>query len=111
MPEVMQPPVIDPPAVLPIERAAAALEVILCSGFPTQIVIITVLSLFGMKIHLADGGLSPKFVFTLASLDTLLVVGLIAFFMRSHRESMREQLFGLHAGKHEMLIGLALVPV
>ena len=31
------------PAVLPIERAAAALEVILCSGFPTQLVVITVL--------------------------------------------------------------------
>src|SRR4051812_1570953 len=107
----MPPPVVQPPAVLPIQRAAAALEVILCSGFPTQIVIITALSLFGMKVHLPGGGLSPAFVFALASLDTVLVVGLIAFFMRSHGESMRAQLFGLHAGRREMLIGLALVPV
>ena len=45
---MIEPPVALPPAVLPIERASAALEVILCSGFPTQILIITLLSLFGM---------------------------------------------------------------
>ena len=107
----MPPPVVEPPAVLPIERAAAAFEVILCSGFPTQIVIITLLSTFGMKVHLPDGGLSPSFVFALASLDTILVVGLVALFMRSHHESMREHLFGRDIGRPEVLLGLALVPV
>jgi uncharacterized protein len=107
----MQPPVVEPPAVLPLQRAAAALEVILCSGFPTQIVIITLLSAFGMKVYLPGGGLSPRFVFVLAALDTVLLVGLIALFMRSHRESMREHLFGLHAGAREVLFGVALIPV
>lgn len=99
-----------PPAVLPIERAAAALEVILCSGFPTQILIITVLTLSGMKVRLADGKLSPAFIFTLTLLDTLLLVGLVVFFIRAHRESVREQLFGRVRQWREMLFGLALIP-
>jgi len=106
------PPIIEPSAtatILPIERAAAALEVILCSGFPTQIVIITILSLLGMKVRLADGGLSPPFVFTLTLLDTILLVGLVTFFFRVHRESVFD-LFGLRPKAREILFGLALVP-
>jgi membrane protease YdiL (CAAX protease family) len=108
-PEIIDPPVALPPAVLPLDRAAAALEVILCSGFPTQIVIITILSLFGMKVRLADGGLSPPFVFALTLLDTILLIGLVAFFFRVHRESVRD-LFGLRPRAREMLFGLALIP-
>jgi membrane protease YdiL (CAAX protease family) len=107
------PPIIEPPPaarVLPIERAAAAVEVILCSGFPTQIVILTALSLAGMKPHLADGRLSPPFVFTLTLLDTILLVGLIVFLMNAHRESIGEQLFGSRPPGREALFGLALIP-
>jgi uncharacterized protein len=109
-PETLEPPVVQPPAVLPIERAAAALEVILCSGIPTQIVVITLLSAFGMKMRLANGQMSPPFVFSLTLLDTVLLVGLIVFFMRAHRESVREQLFGARPLKIEMLLGLVLIP-
>jgi CAAX protease family protein len=98
------------PTVLAIERAAAALEVLLCSGFPTQLVIITVLSTFGMKSRLADGRLSPAFVFTLTLLDTLLLVALVVFFFRAHRESAREQLFGAGRTARELLVGLAVIP-
>jgi membrane protease YdiL (CAAX protease family) len=107
---MIEPPVVLPPAVLPIERAAAALEVLLCSGFPTQLVIITVLSSFGMKVRVADGRLSPPFIFTLTLLDTLLLVGLVLFFFRAHRESAREQLFGQGPQWRELLLGLALIP-
>ena len=107
---MLEPPVAQPPAVLPIERAAAALEVLLCSGFPTQIVVITFLSASGMKVRLAGGQLSPPFVFALTLLDTLLLVGLILFFMRAHRESMREQLFGTRPKGREILLGLLLIP-
>jgi membrane protease YdiL (CAAX protease family) len=109
-PGLIEPPVVLPPAVLPIERAAAALEVILCSGFPTQIVIITILSTFGMKARLVGGQLSPSFVFTMTLLDTFLLVGLVIFFMRAHRESVREQLFGWRSTGREILFGLALIP-
>jgi membrane protease YdiL (CAAX protease family) len=109
-PEMFEPPVAQPPAVLPIERAAAALEVILCSGIPTQIVVIILLSAFGMKMRLANGQMSPPFVFALTLLDTVLLVGLVLFFMRAHRESVREQLFGSRPIKIEMLLGLVLIP-
>ncbi len=109
-PAPIEPPVANPPAVLPIERAAAALEVILCSGFPTQLVVITVLTTFGMRIRLADGRLSPPFVFSLTLLDTLLLVALIAFFFRAHRESMRLALFGPRTTVRDLLVGIALIP-
>jgi membrane protease YdiL (CAAX protease family) len=110
IPQIAEPPVVQPPAVLPIERAAAALEVLLCSGFPTQIVIITFLSAFGMKVRLANGSLSPPFVFALTLLDTVLMVGLVLFFMHAHRESFSEQLLGPRPRGREVVFGLALIP-
>lgn len=93
-----------------MERAAAALEVILCSGFPTQLVLITVLSTFGMHMRLADGRLSPPFIFVLTFADTLLLVGLIAFFFRAHRESMVDELFGSRVTTRDVVLGVVLVP-
>ena len=97
-------------AILPIERAAAALEVILCSGFPTQLVLITVLRTFGMHMLLPDGRLSPPFVFTLTVADTIVLVGLVAFFFRAHRESLRVELFGVRATARDVALGLVLIP-
>ena len=106
----MEPPVARPPAVLPIERVAAAFEVLLCSGFPTQIIIITTLATFGMQPRLADGRFNAPFVFALTLLDTVLLVGLVYFFFRAHRESFREQLFNGRRLGREMLLGLVLIP-
>jgi len=109
-PETFEPPLGSPPAVLPIERAAAALEVILCSGFPTQLVVFTVLSTFGLHAQLPNGHYSPPFLFTLTLVDTVLLVGLVAFFFRAHRESMREELFGRDVTLRDVLFGVALIP-
>ncbi|HEY3886318.1 MAG TPA: CPBP family intramembrane glutamic endopeptidase [Vicinamibacterales bacterium] len=95
---------------LPLERAAAALEVILCSGFPTQFVIVTVLATFGVKPNLPGGALSPAFVFTLTLLDSLLLIGLVFFFFRAHHESPAAMLFGSRSSMREALVGLALIP-
>ncbi len=106
------PEIIGPPCrrgVLPIERAAAALEVILCSGFPTQLIIITVLTTFGMR-PLVGGQLSPAFVFALTLVDTVVLVGLVFFFLRAHRESPREIFLGLRATGRELVFGIALIP-
>ena len=107
---MIEPPVARPPAVLPIERLAAAFEVLLCSGFPTQIIIITTLATFGMQPRLADGRFNAPFVFALTLLDTVLLVGLVCFFFRAHRESFREQLFNGRRLGREMLLGLVLIP-
>ncbi|MGH9411975.1 MAG: CPBP family intramembrane glutamic endopeptidase [Vicinamibacterales bacterium] len=95
---------------LPIERAAAALEVIVCSGFPTQFVVVTVLATFGMKPNLPGGALSPPFIFTLTLLDSLLLIGLVFFFFRAHHESPAAMLFGSRPTMREALVGLALIP-
>ena len=93
-----------------MERVGAAFEVLLCSGFPTQIIIITILASFGMQPRLADGRFNAPFVFALTLLDTLLMVGLVYLFFRAHRESFREQLFGFRGRGRELLFGLALIP-
>lgn len=100
-----------PRRVHPLERVGAALEVIICSGFPTQLVIITVLTTFGLKPHLPDGRLSPPFVFTLTLTDTALLVGLVLFFLRAHHEPVRLTLFGHAATGREVAVGLALIPL
>jgi membrane protease YdiL (CAAX protease family) len=97
-------------SVLPIERVAAALEVILCSGFPTQLVVITVLSTFGVKAHLGDGHLASSFIFALTLADTVLLVGLVFFFLRSHRESARAALFAQRSTMTEILLGIGIIP-
>jgi len=102
--------VAQPPAVLPIERAAAALEVLLCSGFPTQVVIITLLAAGGLQAKTADGRFSAPFIFSLTLLDTVFLVGLVVFFLRAHREPVREALFGFRPLSREFLLGTALIP-
>jgi membrane protease YdiL (CAAX protease family) len=99
-----------PAAPAPIERAAAAFEVLLCSGFPTQLVVIAGLALAGLHPRTPGGQLSAPFVFALTLLDTVLVVGLILLFLRARGESIREQLFAWRPPGREVLFGLALIP-
>lgn len=96
---------------LRLERGAAALEVVLCSGFPTQLVIIAILSAFGLKPTLPGGAWSPAFVFALTLLDTILLVGLVIFFIRSRGESPRDVLFGTRPLGREALLGLLIIPI
>jgi len=100
-----------PRPILPIERVAAALEVILCSGFPTQLAVITELSTFGMKVRLGGGQLAPAFVFALTLSDTVLLVALVFLFLRSHRESPRLALFAQRRTGIEIALGIAIIPL
>jgi membrane protease YdiL (CAAX protease family) len=99
------------PPILPVQRLGALIEVLLCSGFPSQLFLIAVLTGFGMAIRTDAGDLSPRFVFTLSLLDTVLVVGLVLFFLRAHRESAKDVLLGRRNLRREALLGLALLPV
>ena len=99
------------PTVLPGDRLGAALEIVLCSGFPTQILLGGVLFALGMRVRTAEGQLSPAFVFTVSLLDTLLLAGLIVFFIKAHRESAREIFLGSRPVVREALIGLMLMPL
>jgi len=102
-----QPP---PPVPSLLERAAAGFEVLLCSGFPTQIIVIVLLAALGMHPRTPDGELSAPFVYALTLLDTVLVVSLIIVFFRVRGESLRDELFRPRPAGREVAFGLALIP-
>jgi uncharacterized protein len=106
-----QEPTPPPRTIPPAERLAAAAEVLLCSGFPTQLLLIGLLTAAGMQIRGADGHLSPPFVFLLSLLDTLLVVGLVLILLRSRGESMRAVMLGARPVFREALLGIAILPL
>jgi membrane protease YdiL (CAAX protease family) len=95
---------------LPLERLGALMEVVICSGYPSQILLALVMRGFGMRMHSADGRLSPPFVFTLSLVDAVLVVGLVVLFLRAHHESVRRVLFGQTSILREVLVGIAVIP-
>jgi membrane protease YdiL (CAAX protease family) len=105
------PPITEPPTGVPVlERVAAAGEVLLCSGFPTQLFIIAILALFGVRLQRADGGYNAPYIFALTLADTVLLTLLIWGFLRARRESFRDVLFGARSIGVEALIGVFLVP-
>lgn len=99
------------PVVAPVDRVAAAFEVLLCSGFPTQLIVIVGLASLGLHPRTAAGELSAPFIFALTLLDTVLVVALVTFFLRARHESLADQLFAARPQRREIVIGLALIPV
>ena len=110
--ELPQAPFIDPP---PADlgrlqsRARALLDVFLCSGIPTQILIAKVLALAGIRPLLRGGQLNSTWVFLLAMGDTALLVLLATLLLRANRESPREIFLGQRRPFSEALLGIALV--
>jgi membrane protease YdiL (CAAX protease family) len=109
-PEPHDVPLSLPPRILPVQRLAALFEVTLCSGFPSQLFVIGVLSALGMRFRTPTGDLSPAFVFTLSLVDTVIVISLVLFFLRAHRESPWQVLVGPHRPWREAALGLILMP-
>jgi membrane protease YdiL (CAAX protease family) len=104
-------PVEAPPRTQLVERLGALAEVLLCSGFPTQIVVLAVMSAFGMRLQTAEGQWSPLFVATLSLVDTALVVGLVFLFLRTRGERARDVLVGQRPVLREVLVGVTLLPL
>jgi membrane protease YdiL (CAAX protease family) len=96
--------------VLPLDRLAALVEVVICSGFPSQVVLIVILRGFGLRETVAGGRLSPPFVFTVSLLDAALVITLCAFFLLVHHESPRQVLFGRRPALRETIFGIVTLP-
>ena len=104
------PAVEAPRPTLPIERVGALIEVFLCSGLPTQILVFQALTSAGMPIRAEDGGWTPPFVVTMALADMVLVLLLIGMFLRAHREPLAEFILGPRRPFREVLLGAALIP-
>ena len=85
----------DPPAVLsPRPTWPTWVEILLCSGYPTQIVVGQALILAGLSPQLANGSLSSTFVFLLSLIDTVLLLGLIVALLWRGGERPIEVFFG-----------------
>jgi membrane protease YdiL (CAAX protease family) len=87
-------------------RVSAALEVILCSGFPTQIALGVVLAVAGLAP--TDGQLSLRYVSTLLLIDAVVVIALVVWLLRLHGEPVGAVLLGHGAIGRELLAGLPL---
>jgi membrane protease YdiL (CAAX protease family) len=100
-----------PPAhvrIDPAQRIVALLEVILCSDFPTQLVLGATFYAFGFQQERPDGTLNLAFVAALSLVDAVVLIGLIVFFLRAHGESPRELLLGRRPIGEEARLGLPL---
>lgn len=91
-------------------RGLSILEVVLCSGFPTQIVIGGLLVLLGARVSTGDG-LPFPFVVAVSLLDTLAIVVLVTVFLRLRGEEPGRVLLGSGPLWPEMRRGVAWVPI
>lgn len=93
-----------------LERRRAALEVVLCSGYPTQLALAATLQGAGLAPLGSDGKLSAGFVFTLSLLDAALLISLVLFLLVRSGDSPGQVFLGGRNVAREARLGLALLP-
>jgi membrane protease YdiL (CAAX protease family) len=86
-------------------------EVLLCSGYPSQLLLGGLLQAAGISPLNAAGSLSARFVFALSLLDTVVLLGLIVWFIRRRGERPGAVFFGGCPFLPEALVGLFSLPV
>lgn len=87
------------------------IEIILCSGYPTQIWIGFLLQAYGLRPLRPDGTLSSTFVFALSLVDTLVLLTLILWLLLRRGESPGRVFFGERPPDREVGLGLLSVPL
>lgn len=107
------PPTLLPPAAptSTATRVASLVEIFLCSGVPTQLLVGVMLMAGGIPPLAPNGDLAFTHVVLVALIDTAIVTWLAAFFLRLRGESAREVFLGRRSRLREVALGLALVPV
>ena len=91
-----------------IGRIIALFEVVLCSDYPTQLAVGATLFAFGLRPVTATGALSLRYIVCLSLADTVLLLGLVVLFIRSHGEGVRDVLLGSRPWMREAELGLPL---
>jgi membrane protease YdiL (CAAX protease family) len=95
--------------IAPRQRQSLA-EVVLCSGYPTQLLLTAALRLAGLSPLAPDGTLSLTFVAAISALDTALLVGLVFWLLGRRGERPSEVLQGARPLSREAALGFVLVP-
>jgi membrane protease YdiL (CAAX protease family) len=85
-------------------------EILLCSGYPTQIVVGQTLILAGIAPQLPNGSLSSTFLFLLSMIDTVLLLGLIVALIWRRGERPAEVFFGGRPALREVGAGILSFP-
>lgn len=86
-------------------------DVVLCSGYPTQLALTGLARLAGLAAFDDGGRLTLRFVAAISAADTVLLLGLIWWRLRQRGESPRAVLLGDRPQGREFLLGLALAPL
>jgi len=103
-------PVVQPPPRWH-RQLTALVELTMCSGFPTQFLLIGILGTMGLEPMDESDTLSLRFVFWLSMADSVLLLGLIFYFLRRHQEHPGEIFLGARPYRRELRLGLVLTPV
>lgn len=106
------PPVLEPPPPpRPQPTWPTWVEIALCSGYPTQILLGQLLVLGGVGPILADGTLSSTFVFVLSIADTILLLSLIVVLILRRGERPLDIFFGGRPPWPEVGAGVLSFPI
>jgi CAAX protease family protein len=91
------------------ERLVALLEVLLCSGFPTQLAIGGTFAAFGTGAFVTGGGLSMRYVVGLSLIDSFVVIALVVLFLIVHGERPRDVIVGDRPIASEAAAGVPMI--
>jgi membrane protease YdiL (CAAX protease family) len=97
-----------PPRAAIAARLVALLEVLICSDVPTQVALAATFAWLGFPAFGSDGQLQIGFVVGVSLVDTVVLVGLIVFFLHAHGEAPRDVLFGSRRISDEVRFGVPL---
>jgi membrane protease YdiL (CAAX protease family) len=101
----------QPPSASWVTRPLALVEVVLASGFPTQLALGALLMVLGLSPWDRAGALSIRYLATLLLLDTVVVIGFIVVALHARGERARALFSGGRPFRREFWLGVALIPV
>ena len=90
---------------------ATWVEIVLCSGYPTQIAIGFALQAAGIGPLRGDGSLSATFIFALSLLDTVVLLSFITWLLMRRAESPRQVFLGGRPSGPEVAVGVLSLPL
>jgi len=103
----MHPSPRDPTPSRAVSRISALVEVVVCSGVPSQLALTYVIAMTGLA-PVQDGRLSFGYVTALLLLDAIVVIGLIVWLLVRRGEPPREVFVGSRPIGREALLGMPL---